>query len=58
MSKASKAEYRAELEEAMAEVDSWGEDEDLADLSEAEQLARLADKPKTRKDGEVKGSDI
>ena len=58
MSKASQAEYRAELEEAMAEVDSWGEDEDLADLSEAEQLARVADKPKTRKDGEVKGSDI
>ena len=58
MSKASKAEYRAELEEAMAEVDSWGEDEDLADLSEAEQLARVADKPKTRKDGEVKGSEI
>jgi hypothetical protein len=58
MSKASKAEYRAELEEAMGGIEDWGEDEDLADLSEAEQYAHAADKPKLRKDGEHKGSDV
>jgi len=58
MSKASKAEYRAELAEAMEEIEEWGEDEDLADLSEAEQLAHAAERPKLRKDGEHKGSDI
>jgi hypothetical protein len=58
MSKASKGEYRAELEEAMEEVEDWGEDESLAELSEAEQLAHAADRPKLRKDGEHKGSDI
>jgi hypothetical protein len=58
MSKASKAEYRAELEEAMEEVEDWGEDEDLADLSEAEQYAHAAESPKRRKDGEHRGSDI
>ena len=58
MSKASKAEYRAELAEAMEEIEDWGEDEDLADLSEAEQLAHAAESPKRRKDGEHKGSDI
>jgi hypothetical protein len=57
MSKTSKAEYRAELEQAMEE-ENWGEDVDLDDLSEAEQLAHLAEKPKRRKDGEHKGSDI
>ena len=58
MSKASKGEYRAELAEAMDEVDDWGEDDGLAELSEAEQLAHAADRPKLRKDGEHKGSDI
>ena len=58
MSKASKAEYRAELAEAMEEIEDWGDDEDLADLSEAEQLAHAAESPKRRKDGEHKGSDI
>jgi len=58
MSKASKGEYRAELAEAMDEVDDWGEDESLAELSEAEQLAHAAERPKLRKDGEHKGSDI
>ena len=58
MSKASKGEYRAELEEAMEEVEDWGEDESLAELSEAEQYAHAADRPKLRKDGEHKGSDI
>jgi hypothetical protein len=58
MSKSSKAEYRAELAEAMEEIEEWGEDEDLADLSEAEQLAHAAESPKRRKDGEHKGSDI
>jgi hypothetical protein len=58
MSKASKAEYRAELEEAMEEVEDWGEDESLAELSEAEQYAHAADRPKLRKDGEHKGSEI
>jgi len=36
MSKTSKAEYRAELEQAMEE-ENWGEDENPDDLSEAEQ---------------------
>ena len=58
MSKASKAEYRAELAEAMEEIEEWGDDEDLADLSEAEQLAHAAESPKRRKDGEHKGSEI
>lgn len=58
MSKSSKAEYREELAEAMEEIEDWGEDEDLADLSEAEQLAHAAERPKLRKDGEHKGSDI
>jgi len=55
MSKTSKAEYRAELEQAMEE-ENWGEDENPDDLSEAEQLAHLAERPKLRKDGEHKGS--
>lgn len=57
MSKTSKAEYRAELEQAMAE-ENWGEDENPDDLSEAEQLAHLAERPRLRKDGLHKGSDI
>jgi hypothetical protein len=57
MSKASKAEYKAELDEAMEDMEYWG-DENPDDLSEAEQLAHAADKPKRRKDGEVKGSEI
>ena len=55
MSKTSKAEYRAELERAMEE-ENWGEDENPDDLSEAEQLAHLAERPRLRKDGEHKGS--
>ena len=55
MSKTSKAEYRAELEQAMEE-ENWGEDENPDDLSEAEQLAHLAERPRLRKDGEHKGS--
>ncbi len=58
MSKTSQAEYRAELDQAMAEEENWGEDVDLEDLSEAEQLAHLAEKPIRRKDGEHRGSDI
>jgi hypothetical protein len=58
MSKASKGEYRAELTEAMEEVEDWAEDEDLADLSEAEQYAHAAERPKLRKDGEHKGSEV
>ena len=58
MSKTSKAEYKSELDQAMADQENWGEDVDLDDLSEAEQLAHLAEKPKRRKDGEHKGSDI
>ena len=58
MGKASQAEYRAELDRAMAE-DDFVEDEDgHADLSEAEQLAHAAESPRLRKDGEPKGSDI
>ena len=58
MSKASQAEYRAELDRALEE-DEFLEDEDgHADLSEAEQYAHAADRPKLRKDGEHKGSEI
>ncbi len=57
MSKTSKAEYKAELDQAMEE-ENWGWDESPDDLSEAEQLAHLAEKPKRRKDGLHKGSDI
>jgi len=58
MSKASKGEYKAELDQAMEEVDDWGAEESPETLSEAEQLAHAADRPKLRKDGEHKGSDI
>ena len=58
MSKASKGEYRAELDAALEEVGEWGDEDGHADLSEAEQLAHAADRPKLRKDGEHKGSDI
>ena len=58
MSKSSKGEYRSELEAELADAD-WVDDEDgLADLSEAEQLAHLAERPRQRKDGEHIGSDI
>ena len=58
MSKASKAEYKAELDAAMEEVEEWGEDESPENLSEAEQYAHAADRPKLRKDGRHKGSDV
>jgi len=58
MSKTSKAEYKAELDQAMAEEENWGEDVDLEALSEAEQLAHLAERPRLRKGGLHKGSDI
>ena len=58
MSKTSKAEYKAELDQAMEDQENWGWDESPDDLSEAEQLAHLAEKPKRRKDGEHRGSDI
>ena len=58
MNKTSSEQYRAELEQAMAEEENWGEDVDLEDLSEAEQLAHSADRPKLRKDGEHKGSEV
>ena len=58
MSKTSKAEYKAELDAALDEVDEWGDDESPETLSEAEQLAHSAESPKLRKDGEHKGSDI
>jgi len=56
MGKTSKAEYKSELDQAMEEVDEWGEDESPVPLSEAEQLAAHAEKPKRRRDGEHKGS--
>ena len=58
MSKASKAEYKAELDAAMEDVDEWGAEDGHADLSEAEQLAHLAEKPIRRKDGEHRGSEV
>ena len=57
MTKASSGEYRAELDQAI-EDDDWIEENDGPELSEAEQLAHAADRPKLRKDGEHKGSDI
>ena len=58
MSKASQAEYRAELDRAMAEDDFVDDEDGHADLSEAEQLAHAAESPRLRKDGEHKGSAI
>ena len=58
MSKASQAEYKSELDQAMDEVDEWGDDESPETLSEAEQLAHSAERPKRRKDGEHRGSDV
>ena len=58
MSKASKAEYKEELDAAMEELEEWGEDESPENLSEAEQYAHAADRPKLRKDGRHKGSDV
>jgi hypothetical protein len=58
MSKTSKAEYKAELDQALEDQENWGEDVDLEALSEAEQLAHLAEKPIRRKDGEHRGSDV
>lgn len=58
MSKASKDEYKAELDAALAEDMGWDGEDGHADLSEAEQLAHLAEAPVRRKDGEHRGSDI
>jgi len=58
MSKTSKAEYRAELDRAMAEDDFVDDEDGHADLSEAEQLAHAAESPRLRKDGEHKGSEV
>jgi hypothetical protein len=58
MSKTSKAEYRAELDQAMEDQENWGEDVDLEALSEAEQYAHAAERPKLRKDGLHKGSEV
>lgn len=56
MSKASKAEYKAELDAAMEDVDGWGDEDGHEDLSEAEQYAHAAESPRLRKDGLHKGS--
>ena len=58
MSKTSKAEYKAELDQAMEEDDWIEDDESPETLSEAEQLAHAAERPIRRKDGEHRGSDI
>jgi len=58
MGKTSKAEYKSELDQAMEEVDEWGEDESPETHSEAQQLAQDAESPKLRKDGQPKGSPI
>ena len=58
MSKTSKAEYKADLDRAMAEDDFVEDDESPETLSEAEQYAAHAERPKRRKDGEHIGSDI
>ena len=58
MSKTSKVEYKADLDRAMAEDDFVEDDESPETLSEAEQYAAHAERPKRRKDGEHIGSDI
>ena len=58
MSKASKAEYKEELDAALEELEEWGAEESPENLSEAEQYAHAADRPKLRKDGRHKGSDV
>lgn len=58
MSKASKGEYKEELDAALEELEEWGEDESPENLSEAEQYAHAADRPKLRKDGRHKGSEV
>ena len=58
MGKTSKAEYKADLDRAMAEDDFVEDDESPETLSEAEQLAAHAERPRQRKDGEHIGSDI
>ena len=58
MSKTSKAEYKADLDRAMAEDDFVEDDESPETLSEAEQLAHSEERPRLRKDGEHRGSDI
>lgn len=58
MSKASKGEYKEELDAALEEVEEWGTEESPENLSEAEQYAHAADRPKLRKDGRHKGSDV
>lgn len=58
MGKTSKAEYKADLDRAMAEDDFVEDDESPETLSEAEQYAAHAERPKRRKDGEHIGSDI
>ena len=58
MGKTSKAEYKADLDRAMAEDDFVEDDESPETLSEAEQYAAHAERPRQRKDGEHIGSDI
>ena len=58
MNKTSRAEYKADLDRAMAEDDFVDDDESPVPLSEAEQYAAHAERPKLRKDGLHKGSDI
>jgi hypothetical protein len=56
MSKIDRDEYRDELQTAMRELDEEGRPEGFDDLSEAEQLAHLAERPKRRIDGSAVGS--
>ena len=58
MSKSSQAKYKSELEAELADADWVDDDESPDDLSEAEQLAAHAERPRLRKDGEHIGSDI
>ena len=58
MSKSSGAKYKSKLEAELADADWVNDDESPETLSEAEQLAAHADRPRLRKDGEHIGSDI
>ena len=57
MGKASRDEYKRELDAALENDGDWEADDGLADLSEAERLAHAAVEPRRRIDGTAIGSE-
>ena len=55
--KLSADEYRQALDDAMRDDDQVDQDEPGDDLSEAERMAHVADRPRVRKDGKHVGSE-